>query len=302
MEFKRALQFAMVNFNRNKQTAIAAIFVLSLVIAVVTTIFFMHGATNYLVQTIQEKIDVSAYFNVDTPEDKILTIRSEILKEVPGVKSVEYISRDAALTDFNEKHKDNPVFSQALDEVGDNPFLPSINIVTSGDGSDYEKVANLLEQDKYKDSINKVDFYQKKDIIEKVFAITKGINRFGVFGAFLMIVIAVLVVFNTMKLIITLAQEEISTMRVMGANNWFIKAPFIMEGALFGVVAFIICFVITLLVSYFLSHFISVLVPGFNVFKYFVSNFFGIVLLQLLFSVGLGALASLVVVNKYLKV
>lgn len=302
MDFKRILQFALVNFYRNKQMALAAIFVLSLVILVVTAVFFMQAGTNYLIGTIEDKIDVTAYFNVDTTEVQILNIQQEIKTEIPDLKSVEYVSRENALTQFNEKHKDNDVFSQALEEVGDNPFLASLNIVTNGDARAYEKVSDFLSKDQYKDVIDKVDFYQKKDIIEKVFSITRSINRFGFAVAFFIISIAILVVLNTMKLIVTFSGEEIATMRVMGANNWFIKAPFVVEGALFGFVSFFICFVITFLLTYFLRDFILVLLPGFNVFNYLLSHFFMLVLLQLACGVLLGALASLVAVNKYLKV
>ncbi len=300
--FKQALQFAVTNLYRNKGTALAAIFVLTVIVFIVTGLFFLHGVSNYLISTVEDKIDVTAYFKTTADEADILAIKKEIEKDGKLVKSVQYVSREDALADFNQKHKDNPVFSQALQEVGDNPFLPSLNIVTNGEAKEYEKVSALLASDKYKDSVEKVDFYQKKDIIEKVFSIVSGVNMFGFAIGFLVMIIAILVVFNTIKLIIKLAEDEISTMRVIGATNWFIKAPFVIEGALFGAVAFVICFVVTLILSYVLSGSVALMVPGFNVFRYFLSQFFLLVFFQLLAGAGLGALTSLIVVNKYLKV
>lgn len=300
--FKQALQFAVTNLYRNKGTALAAIFVLTVIVFIVTGLFFLHGVSNYLISTVEDKIDVTAYFKTTADEADILAIKKEIEKDGKLVKSVQYVSREDALADFNQKHKDNPVFSQALQEVGDNPFLPSLNIVTNGEAKEYEKVSALLASDKYKDSVEKVDFYQKKDIIEKVFSIVSGVTMFGFAIGFLVMIIAILVVFNTIKLIIKLAEDEISTMRVIGATNWFIKAPFVIEGALFGVVAFVICFVVTLIFSYALSGSVGLMVPGFHLFGYFLSQFFLLVFLQLLAGIGLGALTSLVVVNKHLKV
>ncbi len=300
--FKRALHFALVDSNRNRSVSLAAVFVLAVIVAVITGLFFMRGVSNYLISEVENKIDVTAYFKNDAPEQDILAIKKQIEKDSAMIKKVEYISREDALADFNQKHKDNPVFSQALQEVGDNPFLPSLNIVTNGEAKEYEKVSSLLQSEQYKDLVEKVDFYQKKEIIEKVFAIVSGVNAFSFIFGLIVILIAMLVVFNTIKLIIKLAEDEISTMRVIGATNWFIKAPFVIEGTLFGLVAFVICFVATLLLSYFFSHAVSVMVPGFNLFGYFLSHFFMLVFLQLLAGAGLGALTSLIVVNKYLKV
>jgi len=300
--FKEALHSALVNSNRNRSVSLAAVFVLAVIIAVITGLFFMRGVSNYLVSEVEDKIDVTAYFKTTADEADILAIKKEIEKDSKLIKSVQYVSREDALADFNQKHKDNPVFTQALQEVGDNPFLPSLNIVTNGEAKEYEKVSSLLQSDQYKDSVEKVDFYQKKDIIEKVFAIVSGVNTFSFVFGLIIVLISMLVVFNTMKLIIKLAEDEISTMRVIGATNWFIKTPFVIEGTLFGLIAFVICFVATLVLSYFLSPAVSVMVPGFNLFGYFLSHFFMLVFLQLLAGAGLGALTSVVVVNKYLKV
>ncbi len=300
--FKRALGFAITDSYRNKGTAMAAIFVLVIVIFVITGLFIVHGMGNYLISSVQDKIDVTAYFKSDIQEQDILKIKEQILSDSPYIKSIEYVSREDALNDFKEKHQDNDVFSQALMEVGDNPFLPSLNIVTNGDALQYEKLSNILQSAQYKDFIEKVDFYQKKDIIEKVFSIISGINMFGIVFGISMMLVAILVVLNTMKLIIKSAKEEIGTMRVMGASDWFIKAPFIIEGAIFGGVSFVICFFATLILSFFFSGMVLVMMPGFHLFDYVISNAWLIFLIQFVCGAGLGALSSFIVVNKYLKV
>lgn len=302
MDFKRVFNFAVVDFYRNKGMSLAAIFVLTIIVLVVTGLFLMRGVSNYLISTIENKIDITAYFKEDTIEQDILQIKEEIAKDSATIKSIEYVSKDDALADFNRKHQDNDVFSQALLEVGDNPFLPSLNIVTNGDEKEYEKVSNILENGVYKDLIERVDFYQKKDIIKKVFSITSNVNTFGFVAGIFIILIAILVVFNTMKLVIKSAKEEIATMRVMGASNWFIKAPFVIEGALFGFSSFVISILITFISVYFLSRIFSAMVPGFNLFSYFLSNFWMILFIQFSTGIALGVAASLLVVNKYLKV
>jgi len=299
---KRVFNFAFTDFYRNKGMSVAAIFVLIITISLVTGLFFIHGISNYLINTVQDKIDITAYFKSDTQEEDILYVKDELLKNNALVKNVEYVSKDEALADFNAKHADNSVFSKALTEVGDNPFLPSLNISTSGDPSEYQEIANTLNQSEFATFIEKVDFSQKKDTIEKVFAITKAVNLFGLILGVVLMMEVILVVFNTIKLIVESSKDEIATMRIVGASTWFVRAPFEIQGALFGIISFAICFTLTLFIAYFLSGPLGVIMPGYSLFGYFLSNFFLIILIQLGVGVGLGVISSFIVVMKYLKV
>lgn len=298
----RVIHFALAHFARNRGTSIAAIFILTITTLLITGLFFMQGISGYLINEVQNKIDITAYFKSDVAEKDILQVRQDLVENSSVIKKIEYISKEDALADFNVKHQDNPTFSRALNEVGQNPFLPSLNIVTNGDSTQYESIASILEQDKYAPLINKVDFSEKKDTIEKVFAITNSITRFGVALGILLLLIAILVVFNTIKLIIEGSGQEISTMRIVGASNWFIRAPFVIQGVIFGAISFIICFLATSIVAYAFSGGISVIMPGFSLFGYFLSNILIIIVIQLVAGMGLASLLSFLVVRKYLKV
>lgn len=300
--FNRVLGFAFSHFYRNKGTSVAAIFILTITTLLITGLFFVRGASNYVIAEVQNKIDITAYFKSDAVEESILQVRQELLQDTAAIKAVEYVSKEQALADFNAKHQDDPTFTRALEEVGQNPFLPSLNIITNGNTAQYETVANVLAQDKYAGLIEKVDFSEKKDTIEKVFAITSSITRFGLVLGILLLLIAILVVFNTIKLIVETSGQEISTMRIVGASDWFIRAPFVIQGVIFGAVSFTICFITTALVSYFLAQGLSVMMPGFNLFKFFTANILIIMAIQLAAGAGLASVLSFVVVRKYLKV
>lgn len=298
---KRVFNFALVDFYRNKSISLSAIFVLMVINLLFTSLFFVHGISDSLISTIKDKIDITAYFKENAPEQDILDVRNQILKASPDIKNVQYVSKEETLNEFMEKHKDSSVFLKALTEVGDNPFLPSLNITTTGNPSSYEEISKILQQDRFKDLIEKVDFLQKKDTIEKVFSITSNINTFGLIVGLMLAVVALLVVFNTIKLVIDRSREEISTMRIVGASNWFVKAPFIIEGAMFGFASFMMCFFITMILVYFLSPGFSSMIPGFSLFNYFISHFFIITLMQLGSGVALGAIFSFIAVKKYLS-
>ena len=297
---KRILTFAINDFSRNKGISIAAIFVLTITILLVSGLFFFQGITSYLTTQLQSKIDITAYFVDGTTEQDILNVKEEILKNSPNIKNVEYVSKDQALASFNEKHKNDVILGQALQEVGGNPFLPSLNVTTNGDPAQYAKVANILQTSDFSKLIEKVDFSQKKDTIEKVYSITSNINLFGIILGIILIIVAILVVFNTIKLAIDNSKEEISTMKVVGASNWFIRGPFVIQGMIYGIVAFIICFLISAISAYFLSPKMGAVLPGFDMFSFFLTNWWIFVLIQLGFGIGVGAISATIVVKRYL--
>ena len=300
--FKRITTFALSDFARNKGISLAAIFVLVVVIMLITGLFFFHGIASYLISQIQNKIDVTAYFKEDASEQDILKVKDEIIKMSPNIKNIEYVSKDQALIIFNEKHKDSAVLAKALEEVGDNPFLPSLNITTNGDVAQYEEVSNILQTSDFSKLVDKVDFSQKRDTIEKVYSITSNINKFGLLFGIILVLVAMLVVYNTIKLAVDSSKEEIGTMRIVGASDWFIRGPFIIQGIIYGVIAFLVCILLSALFAFIVSSKTSVVLPGFNIFRYFLTNLWIFVLIQLGFGIGVGIISSFIVVRKYLDI
>jgi cell division transport system permease protein len=300
--FSRIFKFALQDFNRNKGIAVATIFVLVVTMTLVSGIFFFQGMMSYLTSVIQNKIDITAYFNEEISEDEILAVKETILSSSDDIKYVEYVSKDQALASFNEKHGDSAVLEKALEQVGENPFLPALNIITNGETSQYEKISNILETSDYAKLINKVDYSEKKDTIEKVYSITSNINRFGIIAGIILILVAVMVVFNTIKLAVDSSKAEISTMRIVGASDWFVRGPFVIQGVLYGVIAFLISILLTGGTLFLMSSKIAVVLPGFAAFGYFMSHLWLFTIIQLGFGVGVGVISSFVVIKKYLDI
>src|ERR1035437_4498531 len=262
--FKRITDFAVKDFSRNKGISIAAIFVLIMTIMLVTGLFFFQGMANYLTSQLQDKIDITAYFKDGSQEQDILNVKDQISKIAPGIKNIGYVSKDQALATFNTTHQSDSALSRALQEVGANPFLPSLNITTNGDPSQYAEIANTLQTSDFSNLIDSVDFSQKKDIIGKVYSITSKINMVGLILGIILVCVAMLVVYNTIKLAIESSKDEIGTMKIVGASDWFIRGPFMIQGVIYGLIAFLICFFVSGISAYFLSSQISIILPGFD--------------------------------------
>jgi cell division transport system permease protein len=299
---KRITNFAVKDFSRNKGISVAAIFVLIVTIMLITSLFFFQGMVGHLASQIQDKIDMTAYFQAGTKEQDILDVKDQLLKKSLSIKNIEYVSKDQALANFNERHQADSVLSQALQEVGTNPFLPSLNIITTGEPLQYAQIANILQTSDFSNLIDHVDFSQKKDIIEKVYSITSKVNMFGLILGIILVLLAILVVYNTIKLAIENSREEINTMKIVGASDWFVRGPFLIQGVIYGLIAFVICFFVSGIGALSLSAQMAVVLPGFNMFSFFLTNWWIFILIQLGFGVGVGVISSFIVVKKKLDV
>jgi cell division transport system permease protein len=298
--FKRIVRSGWLNFKRNGGSSAALVFIVILTIFVITFLFLFRGANRFLISSLKERVDISVYFKQETSEDEILTAESEISK-IPQVKEVEYISRQQALERFVEKHKEEPQVMESLEEVGENPFLASLQI-KAWQPEQYEQIANFLENSSFKDKIEKIDYYQRKPIIEKLSSITATINKTGIVISVTLVIASLLVAFNTIRLAIYSQREEIKIQRLVGASNWFIRSPFLVQGVISGVFATFVTVLLSLLVCWFAAPKLEVLFSGFNLFSFFLSNFWVLFFLQLFTGIGIGVCSSLIAMRRYLRI
>jgi len=296
---KRIIRSGWLNFSRNSGLSLATIFIMVMTISLVTSLFLFRDITQFLISGLQEKVDISVYFKTATPEEDILLFGEEIKKN-PEVKNVEYVSREAALESFTQRYKDNPVIMESLGEVG-NPLLASLNI-KAREASQYMTVTNFLETSSYKNLIDKVDYYQRKPVIERIFSITSAINKTGIGLSLILAIVAILVAFNTIRLAIYNSKEEISFMRLVGASDWFIRGPFLVQGAISGFAAAIITLLIFTGALFFLGPKLEILFLGLNIFNSFTGNLGILFLIQIFTGVGLGVVSSIIAIRKYLKI
>ncbi len=253
-----------------------------------------------MAEIVQEKVEVSVYFKEDSPEEDILEC-SETISRIPEVKEVEYISQDEALEMFAERHREDPLLMESLEELGVNPFLASLSI-RAMDSGQYQSIIDSLEISQYQPLIHKIDYYQKKPILEKLNSIHYQVNKFGFIFSVILGMIAVLVAFNQVQLSLHNSKQEIGIMRMVGASNFFIRGPFVIQGIMIGTLAALIAALIFGGGLLGLNSKIESAFPGLNLLGFFTANFLTIFSFQLLTGIGIGVFASLIAIRKYLKV
>lgn len=300
INLKRVLKSGWNNFLKDKNSLISVVSIMVIVLGLVTTFFLSQKITNSLIAELRAKMDVSVYFKKETPEEEILKVKQE-LEKLPQVKKVEYVSKDEALRKFKERYKGNPSIMESLEIIGTNPLLASLNIRTF-EAAQYKSISSFLGQESYKELVDHSNYHKTKEIINKIFSFTSGVNTGMFFLGLGLAFIAVLMSFNIIRLAIINRKKEISVMRLVGAKNWFIRGPFVVQGALIGISSALITSLLFAIGLFFLSSRIELILPGISLLGLFASNFWSILLIQLLVGVGLTVLSSLIATQKYLRV
>jgi cell division transport system permease protein len=297
----RIVRYGLDNFWRNGILSTATVVIMALALFVFHALILFGYITNQAVFSVQEKIDISVYFKSTASEDQILSVK-ESIESLSEVKSVEYVSRDAALTEFKDTHKDDPTLSQAINELSANPLLASLNIKAK-DSSKYADIAaKLSASSAISDLVESITYSKNQGVIERLNAIIRTINRVGFFLTLILASIACLMVLSTIWLAIFSNREEIAIMRVVGASNAFVRGPYLIQGVIAGVLGSIISIIVAAPLVYYLSPSIEKFVSGLQLFNYFLSSFFILFFYQLVFGVFLGVFASYIAIRRYLKI
>ena len=304
LNIKRIFRSGFISFWRNSFISLSSVLVMTVTLFVMGSLIFLGATLNATLELIKNKVDVNVYFVTSAAEEDILALKAR-LEALPEVSSVEYISREGVLSRFHERHENDQLTFQVLDELGENPFGATLNIKAK-ETSQYEGIANFLQSESALQSggesiVDTVNYFQNRAAIEKLDTIIKSSQTFGLVVTIVLVVASVIITFNTIRLVIYTSKDEISVMRLVGASDAYIRGPFVFEGSMYGFVAAII----TLILFYPLTFWLGPLTEGFfgdiNIFRYYISNFGEIFLLIIGTGIILGAISSYLAVRKYLK-
>lgn len=302
-DLKRITRSGYRNFIRSGFTTMANTLVVTITLVVLTSIILLQATLTTSLDNIKNKVDVTVYFVTGANEKTIFEIQDD-LKKIPEVADVEYTSQDEALQIFKEKHSDDYLTLQALEELNENPLGASLNIKAK-DPSQYESIVKYFDSNtalsrQAQDVIYKKDYNQNKLVIDKLTSIIKGARKLGFAVTSILIIISLLITLNTIRLIIYMSREEINVMRLVGADNKYIRGPFMVSGILVGFFSAIISILIFWPISAWLGNNMTDFL-GVDLYKYFKSNLFQLFFINLISGVLLGIVSSFIAIRRYLR-
>ncbi len=299
---KRVARYGLIGFVRNGFVSLAAVLILTITLFVVSALMLSGAALQATLTELTNKVDVTVYFNTTATEEDIAQIQKS-LEALPEVASVTEVSREEALAAFRARHASDQLTLQALDELEGNPLGASLE-VRAKQTSQYASIAQFLAAQQTAGgagaAIDKVNFQQNKTAIDRLTNVIETSKRIGLAVALILGLASLLIAFNTIRLAIYTAREEIGVMNLVGAGRWYVRGPFMVAGVLYGVVS-------ALIVLLLLYPLLAWLGPGserffgtFNVFTYFIEAFPLFFLVIMGAGTGLGALSSYLAVRRYL--
>ena len=309
-KLKRVIKTALVNFWRNGSINIATTGIMTVTLLSISILVILTFLGNSLIENFKTKIDISVYFLSDAPEEDILKVGEEV-RALPEVSDTVYTSKDEAWNKFKAQHSDNAVISQGIGELDENPLFATLK-VKAKNMDQYGKINDFLLGDRFKDVVEKVSFNESKTQIEKLSLLTKTAQKDGAIIILVFVIISLFVVFNAIRLTMYNYKQEVKIMNLVGAGKWYIQMPFIIEGALYGLVGSILSISI-LAGMIFLTKDVQDIesflnggsLTGFfkgSLTEYFKNNFMFIFGIQLAVGVFIGVLSSLIAIRKYMKI
>jgi len=299
IDFKRIIRAGFINFMRNPVVSLVSVLIMTVTLFIMSSLILLNALLSFSLAQVSERVDINVYFYPDATELDTFSLRDD-LQLLPEVAAVDYISREDAIESFRERHADDYLTLQALDELNDNPLGASLNI-QADETEQYASIVQYLETSSARLSIEKINYNQNKGIIDRLNDIMSTVQRLGLIVTLFFVLISILITFNTIRLAIYGAREEIAVMRLVGADNKYIRGPFMVEGILYGVSATVLTVIALIPITLWFSNFAETFFGGIDIFAYYITNLPQIIVILLVSGMLLGIISSFFSTRRYLR-
>ena len=285
------------NLFKNMKSTFSAFTTMCLCMLVFGVFFIIGQNINHIMNTIEDAQGMKVFFKYDLAEEKIQEYGTK-LEQLEGISKVEYESKEYGLNALKESFKDNASALEGLEFQQ----MEAAYKITLSDLSLNEKIQEDIKTMVGEDLS---EIASSNDQIATLMAIGRGIRIFTLIVLLILIMIALVIIGNTIKLTVHARRKEISIMKYVGATNSFIRWPFIVEGAIIGVAA---AFVTILIVGLVYNGMIPNLLESETIqtleitFVTFKDMFNLIMIVYLSLGIGIGVIGSMMSMRKYLEV
>ena len=225
------LKQGIIQVFRNRNMGIASIFSITAMLLILGLFFVLLTNITLAMNAVKEDFETLQVYLLDETTKEQADTMMETIKGYSDVEEVKYLSKEQALEDWRKEWKEN---AHLLDSLPSNP-LPNSIVVTVSQIEYSDVVVDKLQK---LEGIEGVKYY--KDTVNKLIRVTNSIKFAGFVIIIFLVIVSVVVVSNTIKLTVLARVREIEIMKYVGATNWFIRGPFLVEGILIGIISSLI--------------------------------------------------------------
>ena len=302
--FGRIIRTGVLYFLRNAWLAIAAMATMIITLTIILFSIIVNATFSNQVAQITSKIDISVYLKDSVTASQAKSFVAEIEK-LTNVKDVTYLDKAAALRTFIEQNAGNEKLLAAVNET-DNP-LPATIKIKPRDLNKMNEIRSLVTKPQWQklqsDPIS--DSGERRATIDKITHATNILQRAGIIAVGIFALISVLIIFNTIQMAIFNRRDELQIMRLLGASTGYIRAPFVVETIIYGVLSAIIS--VLIINALFITASSSLQATSFGLLDisysqlYFQEHYWRLLLMQLTLGILIGAASSTIATQRYLK-
>ena len=226
--FQHVLE-SLKSLRRNGWMTVSSVTAVTVTLALLGAFLVIILNTVKLAQDMENNVEVSVYVNYETDEDEKKELRNN-LEEIPHVESIDFSSKDEELARVQASYGDSwDLFDQ------DNPLL-DVFIVRADDPQYVEDITE--EANGMTEYVHDASYVE--DLSDRIFSIAQRTRTWGLIGSIVLIIVAIFLISNTIRMTILTRKQEIQVMRLVGAKNGYIRWPFFLEGGWIGLIGSII--------------------------------------------------------------
>ena len=233
--FKLLLSEAVRSLFANVSTTAAATMTVLIGMFLLGLFIALFSWVNSWTDHVRKDVLVKVFFVQDASETQINAVRAKLLT-FPETKTVVFISKDEALKRMKAKYPD------LTENLSSNP-LPAAFEVTPRNADQVKAIADKLQP--LPAGVDKVDYAEKKT--ERILAVTNVIKYIFLLGSVILMIASTILIANTIRLSIFSRRREVEVMKLVGASNWFVRGPFMLEGMICGLIGAIAAIILLVL-------------------------------------------------------
>ncbi len=289
------------NLFRNAWLSIAATAIMVVTLVIVAFFAFSALFLQNQLAAVREKIDLTVFLKDEATPDQVKQLQANI-QTLENVAEVRYVSKTDALERLRTSSKDGEQLAKTATEIG-NPLPASLEVRTET----LENLDALNSQIKADSaavivaSTSNDDSDVRRKVVDRIVSISSGVSKVGTVISVAFLLISLMIIFNTIRMAIFTRREEIEIMKLVGATNWYIRGPFLIEGAMYGIIGATVAMAITLPLINVARPLFTSYFNASDVVTFVTDRIFLVTLAMYTLGIVIGTLSSFLAISRHLK-